>query len=76
MPDRFAHSQWSACIDHRYLSSGCPVLSAHDLTALLAVCAGKECDDKRDTAFNRLFVDTGARWVGKEVPLFEPGLRL
>lgn len=29
--------------------------------ALLAACAGKEFEDKRDTAIVRLFVDTGMR---------------
>ncbi len=36
-----------------------PVLSTDELRALLAACAGKEFEDKRDTAVVRLFVDTG-----------------
>ena len=38
-----------------------PVLSTEDLRALLAACAGKAFEDKRDTAIVRLFVDTGMR---------------
>lgn len=38
-----------------------PVLSTDELKALLAACAGKEFEDKRDTAIVRLFVDTGMR---------------
>ncbi|HVL27092.1 MAG TPA: tyrosine-type recombinase/integrase [Acidimicrobiales bacterium] len=38
-----------------------PVLSMHELKALLDACAGKEFEDKRDTAIVRLFVDTGMR---------------
>jgi hypothetical protein len=38
-----------------------PVLSTEDLRALLAACAGKAFEDKRDTASVRLFVDTGMR---------------
>ncbi|HEX3621327.1 MAG TPA: tyrosine-type recombinase/integrase [Acidimicrobiales bacterium] len=38
-----------------------PVLSTEDLRPLLAACAGKESEDKRDTAIVRLFVDTGMR---------------
>lgn len=38
-----------------------PVLSTEDLRSLLAACAGKEFEDKRDTAIVRLFVDTGMR---------------
>ena len=38
-----------------------PVLSTDDLRALLAACAGKHFEDKRDTAIVRLFVDTGMR---------------
>lgn len=36
-----------------------PVLSMDE--TLLAACAGKEFEDKRDTAIVRLFVDTGMR---------------
>lgn len=38
-----------------------PVLSNEELRALLAACAGKAFEDKRDTAIVRLFVDTGMR---------------
>lgn len=38
-----------------------PVLSATEQRALLATCAGKEFDDRRDTAIIRLFLDTGMR---------------
>lgn len=38
-----------------------PVLSATDQRALLATCAGKEFDDRRDSAIVRLFLDTGMR---------------
>ncbi len=38
-----------------------PVLSMDELKALLAACAGKAFEDKRDSAIVRLFVDTGMR---------------
>jgi site-specific recombinase XerD len=38
-----------------------PVLSEDQLRALLATCAGKGFDERRDTALIRLFLDTGAR---------------
>jgi site-specific recombinase XerD len=38
-----------------------PVLSEDQLRALLATCAGKGFEERRDTALIRLFLDTGAR---------------
>jgi len=38
-----------------------PVLSATEQRALLATCADKDFDDRRDTAIIRLFLDTGMR---------------
>lgn len=38
-----------------------PVLSEDQLRALLATCAGKSFDERRDNALVRLFLDTGAR---------------
>ena len=38
-----------------------PVLSDDQLKALLATCAGKGFEARRDTALVRLFLDTGAR---------------
>ena len=38
-----------------------PVVSNDDLGALLAACAGKGFDERRDTAIIRLWIDTGIR---------------
>jgi site-specific recombinase XerD len=38
-----------------------PVVSLDDLTALLAACAGKDFDSRRDTALVRFLLDTGCR---------------
>lgn len=38
-----------------------PVYSDSDLRALLAACAGRDFEARRDTALFRVFIDTGAR---------------
>ena len=38
-----------------------PVVTDEDLRALVAVCAGKGFDERRDTAILRLWIDTGIR---------------
>lgn len=38
-----------------------PVFSPEELARLLQACAGKEFEDRRDTAVFRTFIDTGAR---------------
>lgn len=38
-----------------------PVFSPDELSRLLQACAGKEFEDRRDTAIFRTFIDTGAR---------------
>lgn len=38
-----------------------PVVTEHDVSALLAACSGKSFDDRRDRAIIRLLLDTGLR---------------